>query len=212
MTPEEYDAWYETERGAWIGEQEYRLIRALLHARPGASILDVGSGTGYFSRRLHAEGFAVTALDPDSETLSFAARRDASIPEVSGTATRLPFADLRFDHSMAITSLCFVAEPEQALGELYRVARRSCVLGLLNRHSLLYRRKAGKGGYRGARWDSVRDVRHWCRSLQPSPTIRFASGIVLPGAGRLARLIERLVPRTLTFGGFLAIEIRRPEP
>jgi len=33
MTPERYDAWYETPRGRWIGEIEYRLLVELL--RPG---------------------------------------------------------------------------------------------------------------------------------------------------------------------------------
>lgn len=36
MSAEEYDAWYRTPRGAWIGEVEYRLIRRLLAPARGA--------------------------------------------------------------------------------------------------------------------------------------------------------------------------------
>lgn len=30
MQPEQYEAWYATQRGAWIGNEEYRLIASLL--------------------------------------------------------------------------------------------------------------------------------------------------------------------------------------
>ena len=30
MSPAEYNAWYETARGRWIGEQEYRIQQRLL--------------------------------------------------------------------------------------------------------------------------------------------------------------------------------------
>src|SRR4051812_32516219 len=34
--------------------------------RPGSKILDVGSGTGIFSRQLAARGWAVTGLEPNA--------------------------------------------------------------------------------------------------------------------------------------------------
>ena len=33
MQPEQYEAWYATPRGAWIGEEEYCLLRSLLAPR-----------------------------------------------------------------------------------------------------------------------------------------------------------------------------------
>ncbi len=55
-----YDAWYDTPRGRWIGEREFRLAQCLLAPQPGETLLDVGCGTGWFTRR-----FAATGLRPD---------------------------------------------------------------------------------------------------------------------------------------------------
>jgi len=56
VTPERYDAWYDTPRGRWIGGVEWPLLRSALELRAGDSVLDVGCGTGWFTRRVAAEG------------------------------------------------------------------------------------------------------------------------------------------------------------
>lgn len=148
MDPASYHAWYETPRGAWIGRTELRLLLDLLRPEAGTSLLDCGCGSGWFSAAFSARGLAVTGLDPDRRALAFQSQTVASsrpflrdhaprIPVVAGRAEALPFADGTFDYAAAITSLCFVASPAQALAELWRVARRGVVLGLLHRRSLL---------------------------------------------------------------------------
>jgi hypothetical protein len=72
-SPEHYDSWCRTPRGAWIGEVEFRQLVDLLRPRPGESLLDVGCGTGWFSRRFAREaGLRVTGIDPDAQWLAFA--------------------------------------------------------------------------------------------------------------------------------------------
>lgn len=70
--PETYDAWYRTPRGRWIGDTECHLLRRQLALRPDETILDVGCGTGYFSRRLMQDGHAVVGADLDQTAAAFA--------------------------------------------------------------------------------------------------------------------------------------------
>ena len=208
MTPAEYDAWYRTPRGSWIGETEYRLLREALALPPGASVLDVGCGTGYFTRRLASDGFDVTGVDTSAEMIGTARSHGTGRERyVIGDARRLPFPDRHFDSCVAITSLCFIREQEQALAEMVRVTRHRIVLGLLNRHSLLYWQKGRHGGcgaYHGARWHTPRAARALLvrANLQ---NIDIRSAIYLPSGNGVARSMENVVPQSLLFGGFLLV-------
>ena len=208
MSPAEYDAWYRTPRGSWIGETEYRLLREALALPPGASVLDVGCGTGYFTRRLAIDGFDIMGVDTSAEMIGYARSHGTGRERyVIGDARRLPFPDRHFDSCVAITSLCFIREQEQALAEMVRVTRRRIVLGLLNRHSLLYWQKGrhgGRGAYHGARWHTAREARALLvrANLQ---NIDISSAIYLPRGNGVARTMENVVPQSLFFGGFLLV-------
>lgn len=116
MTPEPYDAWYGTPRGRWIGNAEYGLVRSLLAVQPGDTVLDVGCGTGWFTRRVAGDGARVVGLDRDAEALAFARRHSAGcVSYVHGDATALPFADAAFDAVLSVTALCFVRPWPRAL-------------------------------------------------------------------------------------------------
>lgn len=206
MDPARYDAWYSTPKGAWIGDLETRLLLALLRPGPGMSLLDAGSGTGYFTRRLAEAGLRVTGLEPDPGMLDYARRKHPDISFVRGDATALPFREQSFDFVAAVTSLCFVAQPELALQQMWRAAGCGIVVGLLNRKSLLYRRKAGRGGYAGARWDTPAIAGQWGARLAPPPnSVRWGTAVFLPEGSPTARTLERVLPRRLPWGSFLAM-------
>lgn len=204
-SPAEYDAWYQTDRGRWIGETEFGVMMRLLSPREGETLLDVGSGTGYFTRRFAGAGLAAVGLERERASVAYARRLAPGIPFLIGDAKSIPVRDSSFDHVVAVTSLCFVEEPARALGELWRAARRAVLLGLLNRRSLLYLQKHEHGGYRGARWNTLREIRVWAARLVPAPDIVARSAVFMPSAGPLARRVERLAPGFLPFGGFLAV-------
>jgi len=207
-TAADYESWYATPRGRWIADTEFALMLKMLRPDAGATVLDVGSGTGHFSRRLAALDLDVVSVDPDMGMLAYARSADDTIPAIGADARALPFADSTFDYCIAITSLCFVEPPARALAEMWRVCRQGAFLGLLNRRSVLHAKKRGHGGYRGARWDTRRSVQGWTAALRPRPSVACASAVFLPGGRRLARQVESWLPSRLLWGGFLAVMLR----
>ncbi|VAX13898.1 hypothetical protein MNBD_GAMMA24-374 [hydrothermal vent metagenome] len=214
MDVDAYEAWYHTPRGRWIGETEFSQLMQLLppqiNRQTKVSLLDVGCGTGYFTRRFAASGLNTTGLDPDEAAILYAMKQDAGSIYLQGMAESLPFADDSFTYCSAITSLCFVAEPAKALMEMWRVAEKGLLLGLLNRRSLLYRQKQGRGAYQGARWDTLNNVRKWIEILSPQPVeLKSATAVFLPGASVAAQILERLLPAALPWGSFLVVYIEK---
>lgn len=126
MQPERYDAWYESPRGAWIGGIEYGLLDVLLETRDGETVLDVGSGTGYFTRRLAQCG---SIADIDFPALPHAAGRGGAA-NVAADARRLSLPDRSLDLVVSVTALCFLTDARKALAEMLRVARRRVAPGL----------------------------------------------------------------------------------
>lgn len=209
MQAAEYDAWYQTPRGRWIGETESGLLRRMLGPRSGESLLDVGCGTGYFTRQFaRADKLAVTGLDPNRDWLEFAERHAVGTENyVGGSALALPFADDSFDLVVSVTALCFVADQRRALAEMLRVTRCRVALGLLNRHSLLYWQKGrggGLGAYRGAHWHTAAEIRELFAG-QPVRNLRMGFAIFAPGGEWIARHLESVLPARLPLGSFLAV-------
>lgn len=206
MNPNEYDDWYKTPRGSWIGETEYRLLHKLLAPSPGESLLDVGCGTGYFTRCFAESGNAVTGIDASPAMLRVVqAQAGAAERYLAGDARALPFPDRSFDLCISVTALCFIHEQRQALAEILRVTRRRFAVGLLNRHSLLYLQKGrggGRGAYHGAHWHTAAEVRALLTGL-PVKEVTLRTAILLPTGGKLAKLGERWLGGRIPGSAFL---------
>ncbi|MHB8200123.1 MAG: class I SAM-dependent methyltransferase [Acidithiobacillus sp.] len=203
-----YDAWYDTARGRWIGTVEFRLLSGLLQAQPGDTLLDVGCGTGWFTRRFAEEGLRVTGLDFNQDWLAFArAKGPPEIRWIAGDARALPFPDRSFDQVVSVAALCFVDDERRAVAEIVRVARRRFAIGWLNRASLLYAQKGQRGGsgaYHGARWHRPDELLDFFSGL-PVRRLAVHSAIFLPAGNGVARTLERLLPHTLPWGGLVVV-------
>jgi SAM-dependent methyltransferase len=178
----------------------------MLAPRRGESLLDVGCGTGYFTRRFARDaGVAAAGLDPDRSWLAYArAHAVAGERYLAGVAEALPFPDRSFDLSVSVTALCFAEGQREAVREMLRVTRRRIALGLLNRGSLLYRAKAGAGAYRGAHWHTPDEVRALFAGL-PVRDLELRSAVLLPDGGAFARAAEKLLPQRWLRGALLAV-------
>ena len=140
-----YERWYET-TGRRADRLEKVLLGRLLGRLPGTrEVLEVGCGTGHFTRWMTSRGLQVVGLDLSRPMLREAGRLGTR-GCVEGSAIDLPFPDRSFDAVALITTLEFVEDPVAALAEALRVTRGGLILGVLNRRSRLGRRLKGEGG------------------------------------------------------------------
>lgn len=191
----QYEDWY-AGRGRRADRLEKRLLARLLANFSGAeTVLEVGCGTGHFTRWLSDQGFRVVGLDISPAMLAEATKRNG-VPYVVGDALALPFADRSIDIVVFITTLEFVANPQSAMSEAVRVARHGLLLGVLNKYGLpaLKRRICAKPPWNEARFFSpgqlARSLRNvagtrlariqWRTTLWPVPGLR---SLPLPWGG-----------------------------
>jgi SAM-dependent methyltransferase len=198
-----YEAWYKT-AGRRADRLEKDLLEHLLARFPQAgSLLEVGCGTGHFTRWFEQLGLQTVGLDLSLPMLAEAVRLD-SPSCVRGDALALPFSSSAFDLVALITTLEFVADPARALDEALRVARRGLILGVLNRQSLLGRQLRNEGG---PVWDTA-------RFFAPVELIHL---VRRGAAGGQAEVVWRTTlwpvwpgKLPLPWGGFIGMAVRLP--
>ena len=134
---ERYDHWFESPWGTYAFATERPAILAAAGNLTGKSVADIGSGTGRFTADLERHAGRVVGVDLDESMLAVAAHRTAA-PLIVGDGHRLPFADHRFDTTIAITVCEFTTDPAVVIAELVRITRPAgrVIVGALNRHSL----------------------------------------------------------------------------
>ena len=94
------------------------------HLRAGMSVLELGCGTGYFTRELARSGADIVAVDVSPELLEIA-RADCSAPNVRyeiQNACALSYPDAVFD-SVVGSSVLHHLDIKEALREIYRVLK-----------------------------------------------------------------------------------------
>jgi ubiquinone/menaquinone biosynthesis C-methylase UbiE len=123
---------YELFANAWFPGQRARVFARLVAAsgaHRGERVLDIGCGTGYFSRRIAGavgpDG-AVVGIDPSEPMLAYATRHSpANCTFRPAGAQDLPVEDASFD--VIVSSLAFHHIPTEhrgnAVREMFRVLR-----------------------------------------------------------------------------------------
>ena len=89
----------------------------------GKSVLEIGCGTGIFSRYFAETGATVTSMDISPELIEQAKKETtAPVTYLIGDAERLQFPESSFD-VVAGSSILHHLDPDVALEEIYRVLR-----------------------------------------------------------------------------------------
>lgn len=107
----------------------YPLVRKWCGIKDGVRLLDVGCGTGFFTRLLSSgdEKVKATGLDLEEPFIEYAkkeaAERGLSIDFVVGNALSLPFEDDSFDVVTSHTFFTSIPDPKKAMDEMIRVTR-----------------------------------------------------------------------------------------
>jgi ubiquinone/menaquinone biosynthesis C-methylase UbiE len=214
-----YDRWYETGEGQKYDRLEKDALLTLLEGKDGGRkdggrLLEVGSGTGWWSRFFSELGFAVTGIDLSPEMVAVArAKRIPAAHFAVANAHALPFADGTFDACAAITAIEFTRHPEAVIDEMVRCTRRpggTLYLGLLNTVARVNRRRAAKEGslYAQARFFTVEEI---CALLARYGRVRTrvaASPLAVKLPLPLGRGLDGLAARLgLKSGAFIAVRV-----
>jgi ubiquinone/menaquinone biosynthesis C-methylase UbiE len=169
-----YEPWFDTPEGRRADRLEKAALRQVLVAlEPAGSLLEVGCGTGHYSRWLAEQGWRAIGLDHSPPMLA-QARARSDLPTVLGDALALPFPNGAVDVVVLITVLEFLPADRAALVEAWRVARRGLLLGVLNRCSpIAWARRAERllrpNIYNTARFYGPRELARLVRSTAGRP-------------------------------------------
>ena len=210
---EKYDKWYETPAGWAYDSAQKADVRGFLRRRlPGSRLLDVGCGTGHWSRFFESLGYTVVGFDISEQMIEVARAKTPParcVFEVAD-ACNMPFKNGFFDVVAAMATLEFVTDVASTLQEMFRCVKSGgCVLiGTLNRLAPvnLERLAQNKQPYISGRLmapDELRDL------LEPFGHVRMiaSSEVSSSRASGKRRRASGAQPEKLS-GAFIVAEVR----
>lgn len=119
-----YEEWFQTELGQLVDQIESQAIFSLLPELTGLSLLEIGCGTGHFSRKFEEKGAQVTGIDLSKQMLATAQKLTVHPQHYQlMDAHHLTFEDEQFDVVLSITAFEFISDIQQVYSEMKRVLK-----------------------------------------------------------------------------------------
>ena len=153
---DEYEAWFE--KYPFVFETELAAIKKIWPVAKDAMSLEVGSGTGRFSKALGIR----CGLEPSANMDAMAEER--GIETVRGVAEEMPYQSQQFDVVLMNFCISYFENLPRAFAEAFRVLKSggTLIVGFIDKNSLLgkyYESKRDKSiFYKAANYYSVKEV------------------------------------------------------
>lgn len=205
-----YDEFYRTAYGQKVDLFEKKAVRKLLgRMDQTGKTLEIGAGTGHWTKFLGERGFFVEGIDIAGKMLEKACEK--KIPNCrfqKASATDLPFDDQSFNNVFSFATLEFVENRDQAFLEINRVLRPGghLLVGVLNNRGSIGKVKEKDEVFRDAHFFTSEELENALAAFG-NPIIKGCA--LLPFRKKFlfaARLTERIAPpsRLRKKGNFLA--------
>ena len=143
-----YDAFYNNPVGQAFDQLEKAAILSIIKELPRGQLLDVGCGTGHWSKFFVDMGFTVTGIDSSAAMLREAHKNFRPDLEYIQTPAESFVSEKKFDSAAFITSLEFMVNPTEVLTNICRSIRPggTLILGILNEESPLGQSRKSEPG------------------------------------------------------------------
>jgi len=209
QTAKEYEAYYETKYKR-ADALEKRLLQKLIEQFDSIEkLLEVGCGTGHFTRWMESLHFDCYGLDVSRPMLDQAKKLWASGKLLQGESSYLPFRSKSMDVVTYVTSFEYMPKINSVLSEVSRVASKGIIFGLLNKWSLdslgkTLQAKIGRNRYyEKARFYSISDMRRiLTATLGKRHHIACWTTTVFP------KILDGVESSLFPFGSFLGIAVK----
>ena len=152
----EYEEWFD--KYPAVFESEVEAIRRLLPRDENIRGLEIGVGTGRFSKALGIK----EGIEPAPNMRAFALKRGIDV--IAGEIEHLPYYDMTFDFILMVSCISYFEDLHTAFAEAKRVLKTggAIIVGFIERDSevgkLYQQRKARSVFYKEARFYTTKTV------------------------------------------------------